>query len=87
MDSLTSTYRLANGYKIPVVGFGTWQTPDGDVAVASVKEALAAGYRHIDTAQGYKNEESVGQAIKKVAFLEKKFFLPQNCGMQITAMT
>ncbi|EOT34776.1 hypothetical protein OMS_00886 [Enterococcus durans ATCC 6056] len=42
MDSLTSTYRLANGYKIPVVGFGTWQTPDGDVAVSSVKEALAA---------------------------------------------
>lgn len=55
MNSLTSTYRLSNGYEIPVVGFGTWQTPDVDVAVSSVKEALAAGYRHIDTAQGYKN--------------------------------
>ncbi|NTP71706.1 aldo/keto reductase [Enterococcus faecium] len=62
MNSLTSTYRLSNGYEIPVVGFGTWQTPDGDVAVSSVKEALAAGYRHIDTAQGYKNEESVGSS-------------------------
>ena len=58
MNSLTSTYRLSNGYEIPVVGFGTWQTPDGDVAVSSVKEALAAGYRHIDTAQGYKNEDT-----------------------------
>lgn len=87
MDSLTSTYRLANGYKIPVVGFGTWQTPDGDVAVSSVKEALAAGYRHIDTAQGYKNEESVGQAIKESGIPREEIFLLQNCGMQITAMT
>lgn len=75
MDSLTSTYRLANGYKIPVVGFGTWQTPDGDVAVASVKEALVAGYRHIDTAQGYKNEESVGQAIKESGIPREEIFL------------
>ncbi|PQW03235.1 aldo/keto reductase [Enterococcus faecium] len=75
MNSLTSTYRLLNGYEIPVVGFGTWQTPDGDVAVSSVKEALAAGYRHIDTAQGYKNEESVGQAIKESGIPREEIFL------------
>ena len=75
MNSLTSTYRLSNGYEIPVVGFGTWQTPDGDVAVSSVKEALAAGYRHIDTAQGYKNEESVGQAIKESGIPREEIFL------------
>ncbi|MGM9903061.1 oxidoreductase, aldo/keto reductase [Enterococcus sp. 10A9_DIV0425] len=75
MNSLTSTYRLANGVEIPVVGFGTWQTPDGDVAVSSVKEALAAGYRHIDTAQGYKNEESVGQAIKESGIPREEIFL------------
>ncbi|WP_142433597.1 aldo/keto reductase [Enterococcus mundtii] len=75
MNSLTSTYRLSNGYEIPVVGFGTWQTPDGDVAVSSVKEALAAGYRHIDTAQGYKNEESVGQAIKESGVPREEIFL------------
>ena len=71
MNSLTSTYRLSNGYEIPVVGFGTWQTPDGDVAVSSVKEALAAGYRHIDTAQGYKNEEASAKRLRKVEFLER----------------
>ena len=41
--SLTATYTLANGVKIPKVGFGTWQTPDGQVAVDSVKEALKIG--------------------------------------------
>lgn len=73
--ALTSTYTLTNGVKIPVVGFGTWQTPDGDVAVESVKAALAAGYRHIDTAQGYKNEESVGKAIKESGVPREEIFL------------
>lgn len=61
--SLTDTYTLSNGSKIPVVGFGTWQTPDGDVAYHAVLDALKAGYRHIDTAAAYGNEESVGKAI------------------------
>ncbi|MCH5461707.1 aldo/keto reductase [Lactobacillus sp. LC28-10] len=61
--TLTDTYTLSNGTKIPVVGFGTWQTPDGDVAYHAVLDALAAGYRHIDTAAAYGNEESVGHAI------------------------
>ncbi|MCR5761281.1 MAG: aldo/keto reductase [Sphaerochaetaceae bacterium] len=60
---LTDTYRLSNGVEIPVVGFGTWQTPDGDIAYNSVLEALRCGYRHIDTATAYGNEESVGKAI------------------------
>lgn len=53
---------LNNNTTIPCIGFGTWQTPDGAVAVESVKAALEAGYRHIDTAQGYRNEGSVGTA-------------------------
>ena len=57
ISSLTDTYTLSNGVKIPVVGFGTWQTPDGDVAYQSTLDALAAGYRHIDTAAAYGNEE------------------------------
>ena len=48
--ALTDTYKLNNGIEIPVVGFGTWQTPDGEVARESVKTALEVGYRHIDTA-------------------------------------
>lgn len=53
LTKLTDTYTLSNGVKIPIVGFGTWQTPDGEVAKHSVEAALAAGYRHIDTAAAY----------------------------------
>lgn len=62
---MNKNYTLNNGLEIPVVGFGTWQTPDGEVAELSVLTALKAGYTHIDTAAAYKNEESVGRAIKK----------------------
>lgn len=65
LHSLEDTYTLANGVEIPVIGFGTWQTPSGQVAENSVLAALNAGYRHIDTAAAYGNEESVGNAIKK----------------------
>ncbi|BAQ56449.1 oxidoreductase [Lactobacillus acetotolerans] len=62
--SLADTYKLNNGVKIPIVGFGTWQTPDGAVAKSSVLAAINAGYRLIDTAAAYGNEESVGEGIK-----------------------
>lgn len=52
----------ANGAAIPVMGFGTWQL-EGEVCVEAVKAALACGYRHIDTAQIYDNEEEVGRAV------------------------
>lgn len=64
-NSLEDTYTLNNGIKIPIIGFGTWQTPDGDVAEHAVESALNAGYRHIDTAAAYGNEESVGEALKR----------------------
>jgi diketogulonate reductase-like aldo/keto reductase len=57
------------------VGFGTWQTPDGEVAVSAVKEALAAGYRHIDTAAAYENEESVGRAVRESGISRKDVFI------------
>ena len=75
MKALTDCYTLANGVKIPCIGFGTWQTPNGDVAVSSVLSALEAGYRHIDTAQGYGNEESVGIAVKQSGIDRKELFL------------
>ncbi len=56
-------YTLSNGVQIPKIGFGTWQIPEGELAVQSVSYALEAGYRHIDTAQIYGNETSVGQAL------------------------
>ena len=64
LNSLTDTFTLNNGVKIPCIGFGTWQSPDGDISYNAVKAALDAGYRHIDTATAYGNEESVGKAIR-----------------------
>lgn len=64
LTKLTDTYTLSNGVEIPIVGFGTWQTPSGEVAKDSVKAALDAGYRHIDTAAIYGNETSVGEGLK-----------------------
>ena len=75
MKALTDCYTLANGVKIPCIGFGTWQTPNGEVAVSSVLSALEAGYRRIDTAQGYGNEESVGIAVKQSGIDRKELFL------------
>ena len=51
-------YTLANGVQIPVIGLGTWQTPDDETGYQAVLSALQHGYRHIDTAQGYRNEEN-----------------------------
>ena len=69
------SYELSNGLSIPSIGFGTWQTPDGDVAEESVLYALEAGYRHIDTAAIYGNEESVGRAIKKSGIDRSELFI------------
>lgn len=61
---LNETYTLSNGVKVPKIGLGTWQIPNGEEAYNSVMYALKNGYRHIDTAAAYGNEESVGKAIK-----------------------
>jgi diketogulonate reductase-like aldo/keto reductase len=75
MNALTDCYKLSNGVEIPCIGFGTWQTPDGQVCVSATLCAIEAGYRHIDTAQGYGNEESVGVAVKKSGMDRKSLFI------------
>lgn len=75
MKSLNDTFKLNNGYEIPCVGFGTWQTPDGETAVMAVGEAIKAGYRHIDTAACYENEVGVGQGIKVSGIEREKLFV------------
>jgi diketogulonate reductase-like aldo/keto reductase len=55
---------LADGNEIPLLGLGVWQVPDGPECEDAVRWALEAGYRHIDTAQAYGNERSVGRAIR-----------------------
>jgi len=61
-NTLTSRITLSNGTTIPQLGFGTFQVPPED-AVETVSTALDVGYRHIDTAQMYRNEAEVGEAI------------------------
>lgn len=73
--NLTSTYELNNGEKIPVIGFGTWQVADGQVAEDSVLTALQVGYRHIDTAMIYGNEVSIGRAIHKSGVSRDELFV------------
>lgn len=75
LTKLTDTFTLTNGVEIPIVGFGTWQTPDGEVAKQSVEAAIAAGYRHIDTAAAYKNEDSVGAGIKASGVRREDLFV------------
>ncbi|MCI1857985.1 MAG: aldo/keto reductase [Sporolactobacillus sp.] len=72
---LTDTYTLTNGVEIPVVGFGTWQSANGEEAYRAVSWALEAGYRHIDTAAEYLNEESVGNAIKDSGVPREELFV------------
>ncbi|WP_333621125.1 aldo/keto reductase [Sphingobacterium multivorum] len=69
------TFKLNNGIEIPAIGFGTWQIPEGDEAYQAVKEALAAGYTHIDTAAIYGNEKSVGKAIKDSGIDRNSLFI------------
>lgn len=66
---------LLNGYEMPCVGFGTWKAPEGEVTVNSVKTALECGYTHIDGAAYYKNEKSVGEAIKQSGTEREKLFV------------
>lgn len=68
-------YTLSNNMKIPVIGFGTWQTPNDDTGVNAVLAALKAGYSHIDTAQGYENEQAVGKAVKQSGIPRKEIFI------------
>ncbi|WP_167629873.1 aldo/keto reductase [Listeria valentina] len=72
--SITETVELANGVKMPRLGFGVWKVDDKEV-VDPVKWALQAGYRAIDTAKAYGNEAGVGQAIKESGLKREDLFL------------
>jgi diketogulonate reductase-like aldo/keto reductase len=66
---------LADGNSIPVLGLGVWQIPDGPTCVNAVLWALELGYRHIDTAQAYGNEESVGRALRQSGVPRDEVFI------------
>ena len=66
---------LADGTAIPTLGLGVWQVPNGAECVNAVRWALDAGYRHIDTAQAYGNEESVGRALRESGVPREEVFI------------
>lgn len=72
--SLTSTITLNNGVRIPVLGLGTFKVPN-DQAYSVVRHALDLGYRHIDTAAYYANEEGVGRAIRESGVPREEVFV------------
>lgn len=71
---LNETYTLSNGVKIPKLGLGTWMI-DNEAVVQVVKDALDSGYRHIDTAEAYLNEEGVGRGIKEFGINREDVFV------------
>jgi len=75
MQDIKSYTILNNGVKMPWLGFGTYKAENGNIVIQSVKEALRIGYRHIDTASYYGNEEGVGTAIKESGIPREEIFL------------
>ncbi len=76
------TITLNDGVKIPVFGFGTFQIPADGSTYTAVKEALALGIRHIDTAVAYFNEQEVGQAIKDSGIPREEIFVTSKLWLQ-----
>src|ERR1700736_1166076 len=77
-DTLTADGRsrvLADGNGIPMLGLGVWQVPNGPECVNAVRWALELGYRHLDTAQAYGNEESVGQGLRESGVPRDEVFI------------
>lgn len=68
------TFTLANGVDIPKLGLGTWRIADADTA-GVVRDAIALGYRHIDTAQAYGNEHGVGEGLRKSGIPRDRVFV------------
>lgn len=79
---LEETYTLPNGVEIPKLGLGTWLVSDGDV-VQAVEDAIAIGYRHIDTAQTYGNERGVAEAIRASGVSRDEIFLTTKLAAEI----
>jgi diketogulonate reductase-like aldo/keto reductase len=76
------TVTLSNGVKMPIIGIGLWQVDDAREAENAVYEALKAGYRLIDTAAGYLNEEAVGRAIERSGVPREEIFVTTKIWVQ-----
>src|SRR4051795_9569935 len=79
---LEETYTLSNGVVIPKLGLGTWFINNKDV-VQAVKDAASIGYRHIDTAQAYGNENGVGEGIRACGISRAEMFVTTKLAAEI----
>lgn len=73
---------LNDGNQIPVVGFGVFMIPNNGPTYDAVLQALKAGYRHIDTASAYFNEEDVGRAVKDSGIPREDIFITSKLWLQ-----
>jgi diketogulonate reductase-like aldo/keto reductase len=71
----TPVHKLSDGNEIPSLALGVWQTPEGAATKDAVRWALELGYRHIDTAQGYGNEQSVGEGLRQSGLDRDQIFI------------
>lgn len=78
----TPTVKLNNGVEMPILGFGVFQVPDQDECERSVYDAIQTGYRLIDTAASYMNEEAVGKAIKRSGVPREDLFITTKIWIQ-----
>lgn len=76
------TYTLSNGVKIPALGLGTWMIPNEETAQA-VQDAVKIGYRHIDTAQAYGNEQGTGEGIRSCGVARDQLFVTTKLAAEI----
>lgn len=74
--------KLNNGVEIPILGFGVFQITDPSECERSVVDAIQTGYRHIDTAASYQNEEAVGNGIKQSGIAREKLFITTKLWIQ-----
>ena len=79
---LQETYKLENGTKIPKLGLGTWCI-DNDKAAQTVRTAVTLGYRLIDTAQAYENEQGVGEGIRSCSVSREELFVASKVAAEL----
>ncbi|MGD8215621.1 aldo/keto reductase [Aestuariimicrobium sp. Y1814] len=82
MTILNETYTLSNGVTIPKLGLGTWFIDDA-VAAQAVRDAIAIGYRNIDTAQAYANERGVGEGVRTSGVAREELFVSTKLAAEI----
>ena len=79
---LEEKFTLSNGVEIPKLALGTWFISNKDV-VKAVRDAVKIGYRHIDTAQAYENENGVGEAIRNCGVKREEIFVTTKLGAEV----